>query len=554
MSPLSHRLKTRVTRMTKSRRQAVRGRLFGTLLTVLMLLGLVGTGSSPYIDAAPTAPDPASPISNLQSFDRVPQTPNPREGSQGRSPISNLPAVTIAADSPPPLRPTASTVLKSLRRTTADDDFAYDPTSVYDQKGLSAPRGFSAQAPNEMVDPFSGNLIIRHTDLHLPGIAGLDLTLQRVYNSKIHRNYAKKTSDPNGLLFVPPSPVGLGWTMHLGRLVGAVSTGPNNTLAGPRYYERSDGSQHPFFTYSGPGCDAGSGDVCLLTKQMDNPYWDGTDWRLATADGRNITFGHEASDGSTVVHYATEIRDIHGNRIQISYHDNTISGISVQRDYFRHFIDYIIDSAGRRIDFNYGVVNSPDVVRLTSITFVGRTYQYFYSNTNPWPSSQAFLTRAQPPEGAPWRYEYQGLSNGDCADNSKRWCELTEITYPAGGTIEYTFDELTFWTHGNPAAVRAVATRTIGGREVTSAAWTYQYNRANNYSGDEHTVITRPGGSQEIYTYFGAVGILEFREHPVERGGELAHLIGRPFIIDPLVEITFGTDGLSRLRDAVDGL
>src|SRR5687767_13122080 len=77
------------------------------------------------------------------------------------------------------------------------DTYQYDPTSVYDQKGLIAARGFSIQSPHEAIDPFSGNLILRHVDLQLPGAGGHDLTIQRVYNSKIHRNYAARISgDP----------------------------------------------------------------------------------------------------------------------------------------------------------------------------------------------------------------------------------------------------------------------------------------------------------------------------------------------------------------------
>jgi hypothetical protein len=163
----------------------------------------------------------------------------------------------------------------------------------------------------------------------------------------------------------------------------------------------------------------------LITKLQDNPYpmADGT-WRVSTTDGRTITFGHAASDGSTVVRYATEIRDIYGNRIEVFYHDDTISGIASPRDYFRHFIDRIVDSANRTITFSYSEVN-PGIVRLTSITAVGRTYSYAYSAQDSWAGTQAFLERAEPPEGAPWRYDYAGLHNGDCADNSKRWCELT---------------------------------------------------------------------------------------------------------------------------------
>lgn len=385
-------------------------------------------------------------------------------------------------------------------------EMSYDPTSPYDQKGLSVPRDLSIAAPNEMVDPFSGGLILAHTDLHLPGIGGLDLTVQRVYNSKIHRNYAARASgDPNrialGMLFVPPSPVGLGWTLHFGRLVGAVSILPNNQLSGPRYYERPDGSQHPFFQYSGEGCGDEVDDICLLSKENDNLYQPGGNWGVATRNGLNVIFGHTAFDGFALVHYATEIRDAQGNRIQIAYLDDEIDigGTLYHRDYLRHFPDYVIDSAGRQIQFNYGAYDGE--VRLASIAANGRLFEYNYSPATQ--HGQFFLTEARPPAGASWHYDYAGLANGECADNSKRWCELTDIEYPCGATIHYAFDDLVFWAQTNPMAVRAVSQRDIGGRELQPGAWTYTYNRGAAYDGDEHTVITRPDGSKEVYTYFG---------------------------------------------------
>ncbi len=439
--------------------------------------------------------------------------------------------VTLAppkASGPPRLTPMPRAQARAI--FAAPGGWGYDPTSVYDQQGVNVPRGFAAEAPNEAIDPFSGNLVLYHTDLRLPGVAGLDVNLQRVYNSKIHRNYAARASgDPNrvalGMLFVPASPLGLGWSLHLGRLVGAVQGGPNNLLSQPRYYERPDGSQHPFFTYTGPGCGDGQTDICLITKQQDNPYpmADGT-WRLATTDGRIITFGHAASDGSTVVRYATEIRDIHGNRIQIFYHDDTIPGIAYPRDHFRHFIDRIIDSANRTVSFGYSEVN-PGLVRLSTITALGRTYRYFYSAQDPWSGLQAFLTRAEPPEGAPWRYDYAGIHNNDCADNSKRWCELTELTYPQGGTIAYTYQDHTFWAQTNPMAVRAVATREAAGRELTPGTWTYTYNRAADYTDPEHTVITRPDNTAEIYTYFGVGSGQDY--NPVGSAWKAGVLLGK---------------------------
>lgn len=425
--------------------------------------------------------------------------------------------VTLSAAAPPArLMPTAGLNPGVIGLTATAQNWSYDPTSVYDQKGVNVPRGFSAEAPNEVVDPFSGNLVLYSTDLYLPGVAGLDLVLQRVYNSKIHLNYAAKaTGDPTrvarGIIFGPPSPLGVGWSMHLGRLVNPTVI-PNSAMGGPRYYERPDGSQHPFFTYTGAGCGDEQNDVCLRTKAKDNPYLaaDGV-WRLSTTDGRVITFGHMvvADVGAHCcysVYYATEIRDVHGNKIQIFYHDNTILGIPYQREYFRNFMDRIIDSTGRLITFGYTEVG-PESVRLTSITAVGRTYRYSYTPLDAfvggWAPWGAFLTQAQPPEGAPWAYDYAGLYNGECGDHSKHWCELTQITYPQGGTITYTYEERVFWAQTNPMAVRTVETRQVAGRAVTSATWTYTYNRNATYTGDEHTVITRPDGSQEIYTYFG---------------------------------------------------
>ena len=281
--------------------------------------------------------------------------------------------------------------LTPMPRTQARAVFAapggwgYDPSSIYDQKGVNVPRGFAAEAPNEAIDPFSGNLVLYHTDLRLPGVAGLDLNLQRVYNSKIHRNYAARaTGDPNrvalGMLFVPPSPLGLGWSLHLGRLVGAVQGGPNNLLSQPRYYERPDGSQHPFFTNTGPGCGDGQTDVCLMTQRQDNPYpecrWQPggsrppmgatspSATRLPTAapwcgmPPRSATFTATGSRSSTTT--------------------TPSPGISYPRDYFRHFIDRIVDSANRTITFGYSEIN-PGIMRLTSITAAGRIYRYSYS-------------------------------------------------------------------------------------------------------------------------------------------------------------------------------
>ena len=260
--------------------------------------------------------------------------------------------MTTTADGGLHFMPTEGLTQETLRAAALnDDEWAYDPTSSYDQKGLSQPRGFTNDAPTELIDPYSGNLVLRTTDFTLPGVAGLDLAIQRVYNSKIHRNYAAKARPDGriaqGLLFHPVSPIGVGWTMHMGRLIGYDQDQANNRLQRPRYYERSDGSQHPYFLFSGEGCGNEQDDVCFTTKGHDNPYYDNANevWRIATGSGLSIEFGHLTTDNNNPVAYATEIRDVYDNRIQIVYHDDTIPGIATPHLHYTHFVDQIIDSA-----------------------------------------------------------------------------------------------------------------------------------------------------------------------------------------------------------------
>ena len=60
-----------------------------------------------------------------------------------------------------------------------------------------------------------------------------------------------------------------------------------------------------------------------------------------------------------------------------------------------------------------------------------------------------------------------------------------------------------FWAQSNPMDVRVVPPARTDGPDVTAGTWAYTYNRDADYAGDEHTIVTRPDGSKEVYTYFG---------------------------------------------------
>ena len=78
-------------------------------------------------------------------------------------------------------------------------------------------KSFEPHLPGETVDHFTGNLRIVEEDLALPGHAGLDLRIVRTYSSKIWGRTDLLAPEPL-LADKDPSPIGFGWTMHMGRI------------------------------------------------------------------------------------------------------------------------------------------------------------------------------------------------------------------------------------------------------------------------------------------------------------------------------------------------
>src|SRR5262245_28590287 len=64
--------------------------------------------------------------------------------------VESAPLLTTPAGSALKLIPTANADAQAVSAAAA---WNYDPTSVYDQKGLFQPRGFQAGAPTESIDP-----------------------------------------------------------------------------------------------------------------------------------------------------------------------------------------------------------------------------------------------------------------------------------------------------------------------------------------------------------------------------------------------------------------
>jgi YD repeat-containing protein len=349
----------------------------------------------------------------------------------------------------------------------ADDTYLKDP--FYTEGHLiNAPAKGSVY---EYVDPFSGYLTLVHTDIFLPGNGGLDLRIMRTYNSCIWGR--RDTSFPGLIAWNENSPVGIGWSLHMGIVRNPYGTGSaNRFLPDNPVVEMPDGSQHILFK-----------DRNNSTRFISREYWIyknvGTGkWELTLTDGTKYIFEYNTNAG-----YAT-FDGVQVAQVTSIEHPNGVSKITIYYDKRNgySYIDKIRDSTGRYVYFYYDFTNH----RLTKISGAGITYNYYYTTID----SKNFLIEVKPPEGNSWKYTYYTSTY-----------ELDKITYPYGGTIEYDYSDVWFNTGVKNVLFKVVTQRRTGGRDVTPGTWTYNYDSGGS-SGDV-TTIYAPDNFKEVYTHYG---------------------------------------------------
>ncbi|HEY3884697.1 MAG TPA: DUF6531 domain-containing protein, partial [Vicinamibacterales bacterium] len=235
--------------------------------------------------------------------------------------------------------------------------------------------------PNEQVDPASGTLTVIATDLVLPGNAGFNLSIQRVYNSAIFPNYDSGSTEPE-----ERSWAGVGWTLHFGRIIHA-----DSDSAGEMAVEMGDGSRHPLY------------------HSVNNPnIWTTADFWLynpATGilqlpNGQVYTFGREVylNDQLGDVLYVTQISDPFGNALTFTYFtapDAPVDGLAS--------IHQTLNAGeSRDVTFTY----DSTLHALASMTYLTHTWTYTQSGIGP--DGDPVLVQARPPQGPSTDYDYGG--------------------------------------------------------------------------------------------------------------------------------------------------
>ncbi|MDA8412574.1 MAG: choice-of-anchor D domain-containing protein [Desulfobacteraceae bacterium] len=377
-------------------------------------------------------------------------------------------------------------IIMTLTANCAFADFDTDP--FYDRRGkLGAP---TYDAITEHIDPFSGNMLIVHTDLKLPGKGGLDVTLNRSYNSLIYGR-RDNTSFPAFVGGYDKSPLGPGWSMHMGILRSPPAMSDVNypltmTWGNNPVFELPDGTKQIFYPAPSDNTRMVSKDFWRLKTLKIYDYNNHGDWEITAPDGTvyvvtNNTAGYRTSNITNVnltnVAQVTSITNAAQTANIVVTYNRTSSDSTIKT---------ITDSLGRVVTFTY----DPATFMLKSIsTGTGvdlRTISYEYQAAGAYKA----LNKVVLPVGNPWQYDYDTTY------------ELSDITFPAGGKIKYTYDDKFFNVGGCSVAFRVIWKKdTQSIRGVLGGNWTYSYS-SGGASGDV-TTVTAPNGVTETYSYNG---------------------------------------------------
>jgi hypothetical protein len=154
--------------------------------------------------------------------------------------------------------------------------YSFSPDDIYDAPGFDPNRETLSSMPNEHIDTFTGGLTLIFEDIRLPGNGGLDLVVQRTFNSKSTCNeWTVWLGDTLCTKNDENTWLGYGWTLHFGRLFYSLNVNK------PHVIEMPDGSRHPAYNRI-----SGSG---YITKD----YWlfDANSRTLTLTNGTTIYYG-----------------------------------------------------------------------------------------------------------------------------------------------------------------------------------------------------------------------------------------------------------------------
>jgi len=308
------------------------------------------------------------------------------------------------------------------------------------------------------VDLFTGNLTLRYLDVFLPGPNGLNVEVWRVYNSKVFKD--RKDGQSVSIQAEPNSWVGIGWTMHMGRIYDPDSANP--------VIEFPDGRREPLYL-----------DNYGTNKYISRDFlkYDKSSYKLYFKNGLVWTFGLSTTvyfaDGTyKIARVVTKIENSFGHAISIIYKECDSKILPV--------ISKIVDSMNREITFISTDEGYPALQMIKIKNYEGKDVYFNYTVTS-FSNGYYKLDTFQPPGLPAITYQYD-----------PSFYELTKVTTGFGGNLEFVYSNHDFYFSGIHLISRVVSQKKItftqGGEQKV---WNFSYP---DYNGaiDGITTVTGP--------------------------------------------------------------
>jgi YD repeat-containing protein len=292
------------------------------------------------------------------------------------------------------------------------------------------------------VNVASGNLMVTNHDLRVPGVAGLDLDVDRTYNDL--------SSDQGSF--------GLGWTMSGADTYLAVESDERDTL----FYNNGSGNLQSFYQDLSGNWVAPPGNDAVLSMNNDSSA-DSTEYTMVFRhSGMTETFDTpDGSDGPIdTMARLTKVTDRNGNTLTYTYSDGDLGQLqSIQ------------DSHGATTTFEYDAAGYIDKMTGPS----GGVSHYTQNDAGE-------LISYEDPASNTTNYAYDDFGN------------LTQITTPAGNVVQASYDA------GDTDRATSV-TRLVDPVDTTGPTTSFSYGAPDGTTcaattGDTETQVTDPRAHQ----------------------------------------------------------
>ena len=369
-------------------------------------------------------------------------------------------------------------ILATPAHAQSENDYVPIP-SFYQEPGQHPNRDYVNQHFHERIDPFTGKLQLHYVDLVVPGNGGLDIQVTRSYTSLDEK-------------LAEPTPYGQGWTMHFGRILRDADVALCDFNQGPTLnpvLELPDGSRQILYV----GFDQVSFISASRWKAVCGPGGglivfspDGTQYEMTV---QGMTIGSPGA--SQQVWYPARIVDRNGNTLTFTYEDYPL---------FKA-VKTVTGSDGRLVEFNYTVAASGSGL-LTSVVSGTRTWTYQYIPIPNFLGHGYYLEEVHRPDGTLWKYEYNAAFPIDTPGRAS----VRKVTYPSGGTIEYSYG-FVYFSANHVLPRSSVVTQKL----ADGATWTYTYRPATvaydpqapfDVQMLDETTVQAPNGNT-AYLHFG---------------------------------------------------